>query len=219
MCFFLLFLIFPLFLLILKYRREATRWKAKAQLLSAAVERLSAEAEALHAQAEKMHNMVLTYIDERSRARRECAEITQKLEKEKAQLEQRLASLMIRPKEEGFLWARPADGHFAAKPKRPLGEVWIRVPTVDVLALAAAEEALVRRHGIAAVVVRRIRELMSKTVFEARSPDGPTRMEVPLRPPAVYVKEGDSGVIAWRPAPPIDAVLRNAKKEDEGYLR
>jgi len=65
--------------------------------------------------------------------------------------------------------------------------------------------------------VRRIRELMSKTVLEARGPDGPVRIEVPLRPPAVYVK--DSGVIAWRPAPSIGVVLRNAEKEDESYLR
>jgi hypothetical protein len=222
--YFFLLLFLPLFLLLLKHRREAARWRAKAQLLSAAVERLAAEAEALHVQMEKMQGMVSTYIGERSRVRAECAEAVKKLEKEKAELERKLASLTAQqqqqPKPEGVLWARPAEGHFAAKPRRPLGEVWIRVPAVDVLALAAAEEALARRYGAAAVVVRRIRELMSKTVLEERGPDGSSRrMEVPLRPPAVYVKEGDSGVIAWRPAPSIDTVLRNARKEDDGYLR
>jgi len=220
MCFFLPLLLFlPFFLLLARYRREAARWRAKAQLLSAAAERLAAEAEALYAQAEKMQGMVSTYIDERSRVRRECADALQRLEKEKAELERKLASLTAQPKAEGFLWARPVGGHFAVKPKRPLGEVWIRVPAVDILALAAAEEALARRHGAAAVVVRRIRELMSKTVFEARGPDGLARIEAPLRPPAVYVKAGDTGVIAWRPAPSIDTVLRNAEKEEEGYLR
>jgi outer membrane murein-binding lipoprotein Lpp len=219
MCFFLLPLLFLLFLLVLKHRREAARWRAKAQLLSAAVERLAAEAEALHAQVEKMRDMVAAYVDERSRVRTECTEAVRRLEKEKTELERKLASLLAtEPKAEGFLWARPVDGHFAVKPKRPLREVWIRVPTVDVAALMAAEEALVQRYGVAAVVVRQIRELMSKTVLEARGPDGPTRIEVPFRPPAVYVKEGDSGVIAWRPAPSIDLVLRNAKKEDKGYL-
>jgi predicted nuclease with TOPRIM domain len=217
MCFFLLPLLLLFSLLVLKLRREAARWRAKAQLLSAAVERLAAEAEALRAQAEKMQNMVSTYVDERSRIRAECAEAVQRLEREKAQLKQKLASLTAEPKAEGFLWARPAGDHFAVKPRRPLGEVWIRIPTVDIQALIAAEEALARRHGVAAVVVRRIRELMSKTVLEARGPDGPARMEVPLRPPAVYVR--DSGVIAWRPAPSIATVVRNAEKEDEGYLR
>lgn len=219
MCLFSLLLFLPLFLLVLKHRREAAKWRAKAQLLSAAVERLAAEAEALHAQAEKMQAMVSTYIDERSRARAECAEAVKRLEKEKAELERRLTSLTAQqqPKPEDVLWARPVDGHFAAMPKRPLAEVWIRVPAVDLLALAAAEEVLARRHGAAAVVARRIRELMSKTVLEARGPDGLARMEVPLRPPAVYVR--DSGVIAWRPAPPIGAVIRNAEKEEEGYLR
>jgi hypothetical protein len=217
MCFFLIPLLLPFFLLVLKLRREAARWRAKAQLLSAAVERLAAEAEALHAQAEKMQNMVSTYVDERNRIRAECAEAVQRLEKEKAQLEQKLASLAARPKAEGFLWARPAGDHFAVMPKRPLGEVWIRVPTVDIQALIAAEVALARRHGVAAVAARRIRELMSKTVLEARGPDGPARMEVPFRPPAVYIR--DSGVIAWRPAPSIATVVRNAEKEDEGYLR
>jgi cell division protein FtsB len=217
MCFFLLPLLFLLFLLVLKHMREAARWRAKAQLLSAAVERLAAEAEALYAQVEKMQDMISTYIDERSRIRAECSEAVQRLEKEKAKLERELASLTAKPKAEGFLWARPAGDHFAVKPRRPLGEVWIRIPTVDIQALIAAEEALARRHGAAAVVVRRIRELMSKTVLEARGPDGPVRIEVPLRPPAVYVK--DSGVIAWRPAPSIGVVLRNAEKEDESYLR
>ncbi len=216
MYFFLVFLLLPLFLLVFKLRREVAHWRAKAQLLSAAVERLSAEAEALRAQVEKMQGMISTYIEERSRIRTECAEAVQRLEKEKAQLEQKLASLTAQPKAEGVLWARPVGGHFAVKPKRPLGEVWIRVPTVDILALAAAEEALARRHGAAAVVVRRIRELMSKTVLEARGSDGVVRIEVPLRPPAVYVR--DHEVIAWRPAPSIDAVIRNAEKEDEGYL-
>jgi hypothetical protein len=217
MYFFLFPLLFLLFLLVLKYRREAARWRAKAQLLSAAVERLAAEAEALHAQVEKMQDMVAAYIDERSRVRTECTEAVRRLEKEKTELERKLASLLAaKPKAEGFLWARPVDGHFAVKPRRPLGEVWIRVPTVDVAALIAAEEALARRYGAAAVVVRRIRELMSKTVLEGRGPDGPVRIEVPLRPPAVYVR--DSGVIAWRPAPSIDMILHNSKKEDEGYL-
>ncbi len=217
MCFFLLPLFFLLFLLVLKHRREAARWRAKAQLLSAAVERLAAEAEALYAQVEKMRDMVTAYIDERSRVRTECAEAVRRLEKEKTELEQKLASLTAaKPKVEGFLWARPVDGHFAVRPGRPLREVWIRIPTVDIAALAAAEEALARRHGAAAVVVRRIRELMSKTVLEARGSDGAVRIEVPLRPPAVYVR--DHEVIAWRPAPSIDAVLRNAEKEDEGYL-
>ncbi len=223
MYFFLLPLLFLLFLLVLKHRREAARWRAKAQLLSAAVERLAAEAEALHAQAEKMRDTISAYIDERSRIRTECAEAVRRLEKEKAELEQRLASLTARlaqptAKVEGVLWARPVEDHFAVRPGRPLGEVWIRVPTVDVAALIAAEEALARRYGAAAVVVRRIRELMSKTVLEARSSDGLSRIEVPFRPPAVYVREGDGGVIAWRPAPSIDAVLRNARLEDEGYL-
>ena len=212
----------PFLLLIVKHRREAARWRAKAQLLSAAVERLAAEAEALYAQAEKMQGMVMTYIGERSRIRGECAEALQRVEREKAELERRLASLAApppQPKAEGILWARPVEGHFAVRPRRPLGEVWIRVPTVDILALVAIEEALARRRGVAAVVARRIRELMSKTVFEARGPDGPARFEAPLRPPAVYVKEGGSGVIAWRPAPSIAAVLRNAEKEEEGYLR
>jgi hypothetical protein len=219
MYFFFFFPLFLLFLLVLKYRREAAKWRAKVQLLSAAVERLAAEAEALYAQVEKMQNMITTYIDERSRVRTECAEAVRRLEKEKTELERKLASLLAaQPKVEGFLWARPVDGHFAVRPRRPLREVWIRVPTVDVLALAAAEEALAKRYGVAAVVVRRVKELMSKTVLEARSSDGPVRIEVPLRPPAVYVREGDSGVIAWRPAPSIDTVLSNAKKEDEGYL-
>jgi regulator of replication initiation timing len=224
MHFFLLPLLFLLFLLVLKHRREAARWRAKAQLLSAAVERLAAEAEALHAQVEKMQDMITAYIDERSRVRTECAEAVRRLEKEKTELERKLASLAAsqptaQPKAEDVLWARPVGGHFAVGARRPLGEVWIRVPTVDILALAAVEEALARRHGVAAVAVRRIRELMSKTVLEERGPNGSTRIEVPLRPPAVYVREGNSGVIAWRPAPPIDMILRNAKKEDEGYLR
>ena len=216
MCFFLLPLLLLFSLLVLKYRREALRWRAEARRLSAEVEKLSAEVEALSAQAEKMQNMISTYIDERSRIRAECAEAVQRLEKEKAQLERKLASLTAKPKAEGFLWARPADDHFAAKPRRPLGEVWIHVPTVDIQALIAAEEALARRRGVAAVVVRRIRELMSKTILEARGPDGPVRIEVPFRPPAVYVR--DSGVVAWRPAPSIGVVLRNAEKEDEGFL-
>jgi hypothetical protein len=220
MYFFLLLPLLLLFLLVLKYRREAAKWRAKAQLLSAAVERFAAEAEALRAQVEKVNSSLLYYVEERNRVRAECAETVKKLEKEKAELERRLASLLAaQPKAEGFLWARPLGGHFAVKPKRPLGEVWIRVPTVDVLALAAAEEALARRYGAAAVVVRRVRELMSKTVLEGRGPNGSVRIEVPLRPPAVYVREGDSGVIAWRPAPSIDMILRNVKKEDEGYLR
>jgi hypothetical protein len=225
MCFFLLSLLFLLLIIVLKHRREAARWRAKAQLLSAAVERLAAEAEALHAQVEKMQGMISTYqgmistyIDERSRIRTDCAEAVRRLQKEKTELEQKLTSLLAaQPKAEGFLWARQLGGHFAVKPKRPLGEVWIRVPTVDVLALAAAEEALAKRYGAAAVVVRRVRELMSKTVLEERGPNGPTRIEVPLRPPAVYVKDGE--VVAWRPAPSIDVILRNVKKEDEGYLR
>ncbi|MFP3200478.1 MAG: hypothetical protein RXR06_11455 [Thermoproteus sp.] len=223
-------------ILIFKYRAEAGRYRAKAALLSAAVERIAAEVEALSAELERAHRMISMYVEERHEVRRTCAEVErerERLEREARELAGRLSVCeeargklasgwpFADAAEEGkFLWARRVGRHMAARPEVGLDGVWIRVPAVNVSAVSALEARLAKRNGVAAILRPYVRRLMSRTEVLASHVDGSlrvslVRMEVPLRPPAVYVK--DVNVIAWGPAPIIDDVLKYAEKEEEGY--
>jgi hypothetical protein len=222
-------------ILIFKHR-EAGRYRAKAALLSAAVERIAAEAEALSAELERAHRMIYMYVAERADVRAACAEVErerERLEREARELAGRLSACEeARSKlasgwpfagatEEGkLLWARRVGWHMAARPEARLDEIWIRVPAVNVSAVSALEARLAKRNGVAAILRPYVRRLMSRTEVLASHVDDSlrvslVRMEVPLRPPAVYVK--DVNVIAWGPAPIIDDVLKYAEKEEEGY--
>jgi hypothetical protein len=218
------------------YRGEAERYRAKAALLSAAVERVAAEVEALSAELERAHRMISMYVEERGEVRRTCAEVAEQLrrkEREARELAGRLSACeearsrlasgwpFADAAEEGkFLWARRVGWHMAARPEVRLDGVWIRVPAVNVSAVSALEARLAKRNGVAAILRPYVRRLMSRTeVLASRVDDSLrvslVRMEVPLRPPAVYVK--DVNVIAWGPAPIIDDVLKYAEKEEGGY--
>jgi outer membrane murein-binding lipoprotein Lpp len=222
--------------ILIKYRAEAERYRAKAALLSAAVERVAAEVEALSAELERAHRMISMYVAERADVRAACAEVErerERLGREAKELAGRLAACEeARSKlasgwpfadaaEEGkFLWARRVGWHMAARPEVRLDGVWIRVPAVNVSAVSALEARLAKRNGVAAILRPYVRRLMSRTeVLASRVDDSLrvslVRMELPLRPPAVYVK--DVNVIAWGPAPIIDDVLKYAEKEEEGY--
>jgi len=228
--------------LLLKYRREAGRYRAKAALLSAAVERIAAEAEALSgslaAELERAHRMISMYVAERADVRSACAEVErerERLGREARELAGRLAAceeakgkladelaslasgaLTARAEEVRPLWFR-FTGHYAAKlPMLDVKDIWVRVPMLDFAGTARAVKYLARRHGIWRSEADHIARAMAKTAVLIMTKDGRRLMTIDRAlVPAYYI--ADFGIIVWRPAPWLSEVFEDIKKEEEGY--
>jgi hypothetical protein len=177
---------------------ELRRARRKAAFLAAAVEALAAHAERLEETLRRFD--VSAYVREREELRAKLREAEEALRAREAP-----------PRDGGYAWVRPLP-HTAVRPAASYRELWVRIPVIDLDEARRAEEELARRYG----AVRRwwlVREAMSKTEIVGVRPDGAReRIVVPARPPALYL--ADYRVVAWRPAPYVDAVLRHAAAEE-----
>jgi len=182
---------------------ELRRAKRKAAFLAAAVEGLAAHAERLEEALRRLD--VSAYVREREELRAKLREAEEALRAREAP-----------PREGRYLWVRPL-AHIAVRPASSYKELWVKIPVINLDEARRAEEELARKHG----VVRRwglVREAMSKTEIIGVRPDGvKERVVVPARPPALYLE--DYRVVAWRPAPYVDAVLKHAVREESDAAR
>jgi len=182
---------------------ELRRAKRKAAFLAAAVEGLAAHAERLEEALRRLD--VSAYVREREELRAKLREAEEALRAREAP-----------PREGRYLWVRPL-AHIAVRPASSYKELWVKIPVINLDEARRAEEELARKHG----VVRRwglVREAMSKTEIIGVRPDGvKERVVVPARPPALYLE--DYRVVAWRPAPYVDAVLKHAVREEGDAAR
>jgi len=182
---------------------ELRRAKRKAAFLAAAVEGLAAHAERLEEALRRLD--VSAYVREREELRAKLREAEEALRAREAP-----------PREGRYLWVRPL-AHIAVRPASSYKELWVKIPVINLDEARRAEEELARKHG----VVRRwglVREAMSKTEIIGVRPDGvKERVVVPARPPALYLE--DYRVVAWRPAPYVDAVLKHAVREEGDAVR
>ena len=182
---------------------ELRRAKRKAAFLAAAVEGLAAHAERLEEALQRLD--VSAYVREREELRAKLREAEEALRAREAP-----------PREGRYLWVRPL-AHIAVRPASSYKELWVKIPVINLDEARRAEEELARKHG----VVRRwglVREAMSKTEIIGVRPDGvKERVVVPARPPALYLE--DYRVVAWRPAPYVDAVLKHAVREEGDAAR
>jgi hypothetical protein len=182
---------------------ELRKTRRKAALLSTAVEALAAHAERLEEALRRFD--VASYVKEREELRMKLREVEEALRARDA------------PQREGkYLWVRPLT-HIAIRPATAYKELWVKVPIINLDEARRTEEALARKYG----AVRRwglVREAMSRTEIVGVRPDGvKERVVVPARPPALYLLDYD--VVAWRPAPHVDAVLKYATREESDATR
>jgi hypothetical protein len=177
---------------------ELRRAKRKIAFLAAAVEGLAAHAEKLEEALQRLD--VSSYVREREELRTKLREAEEALKTREAP-----------PRAGRYLWVRPL-AHIAMRPAAGYKELWVKIPIINLDEARRAEEELARKHG----AVRRwelVREAMSKTEIIGVRPDGvKERVVVPARPPALYLE--DYRVVAWRPAPYVDAVLKHAVREE-----
>jgi hypothetical protein len=177
---------------------ELRKTKKKVAFLASAVEALAAHAERLEETLLRFD--VASYVKERE-------ELRMKLREAEEALRAREAS----PRSGKYVWVRPL-AHIAMRPAASYKELWIKIPVVNLDETRRAEEQLAKKYG----AIRRwelVREAMSETEIIGVRPDGvKERIVVPARPPALYL--ADYRVVAWRPAPYVDAVLRYAAMEE-----
>jgi hypothetical protein len=177
--------------------------KRKAAFLAAAVEGLAAHAERLEEALRRLD--VSSYVREREELRTKLREAEEALRAREAP-----------PREGRYLWVRPL-AHIAVRPAAGYKELWVKIPVINLDEARRAEEELAKKYGVA----RRwelVREAMSKTEIIGVRPDGvKERVVVPARPPALYLE--DYMVVAWRPAPYVDAVLKHAAREEGDAAR
>jgi len=182
---------------------ELRKAKKKASFLASAVETLAAHAERLEEALRKLD--VASYVREREELRMKLREA-----------EEALRARELPPRAGRYAWVRPLS-HIAVRPAASYRELWVRIPVINLDEVRRAEEELARKYG----AVRRwglVREAMSKTEIIGVRPDGvKERVVVPARPPALYLL--DYGVVAWRPAPYVDAVLSHAAREESDAVR
>ncbi len=177
---------------------ELRKAKRKAAFLAAAVEGLAAHAERLEEALQRFD--VASYVREREELRMKLREAEEALRAREAP-----------PRAGRYVWVRPLV-HIAVRPAASYKEMWMKIPVINLDEARRAEEQLAKKHG----AVRRwwlVKEAMSKTEIIGVRPDGvKERVVVPARPPALYLE--DYRVLAWRPAPYVDAVLKHAIREE-----
>jgi len=182
---------------------ELRKAKRKAFFLASAVEALAAHAERLEEALRRFD--VASYVREREELRMKLREAEEALKARDA------------PQREGrYLWVRPLT-HIAMRPATAYKELWVKVPVINLDEARRAEEEMAKKYG----AVKRwglVREAMSRTEIIGVRPDGvKERIVVPARPPALYLLDYD--VVAWRPAPYVDAVLKYASREESDATR
>ncbi len=177
---------------------ELRKTKKKVAFLAYAVEALAAHAERLEEALQKFD--VASYVREREELRMKLREAEEALKMREAP-----------PRAGRYVWVRPL-GHIAMRPAASYKELWVKIPVINLDEARRAEEQLAKKYG----AVKRwwlVKEAMSKTEIIGVRPDGvKERVVVPARPPALYL--ADYRVVAWRPAPYVDAVLRHAIREE-----
>jgi hypothetical protein len=182
---------------------ELQKAKRKATFLAVAVEALATHAERLEEALQRFD--VSSYVKEREELRMKLREAEEALKAREAP-----------PRSSKYVWVRPLM-HIAMRPAASYKEVWVKIPVINLDEVRRAEEELAKKHG----AVRRwglVREAMSKTEIIGVRPDGvKERIVVPARPPALYLE--DYRVVAWRPAPYVDAVLKYAAREESDAVR
>jgi NADH dehydrogenase/NADH:ubiquinone oxidoreductase subunit G len=182
---------------------ELRKARKKAAFLASAVEALAAHAERLEEALLRLD--VAAYVREREELRMKLREAEEALRAREAP-----------PRDGRYLWVRSLI-HTAVRPAAGYRELWVKIPVINLDEVRRAEEELARKYG----AVRRwglVREAMSKTEIVGVRPDGvKERIVVPVRPPALYLE--DYRVVAWRPAPYVDAVLRYAIREESDATR
>jgi hypothetical protein len=182
---------------------ELRKAKKKVFFLATAVETLATHAERLEETLQRFD--VTSYVREREELRMKLREV-----------EETLKARETPPRSGRYLWVRSLT-HIAMRPAASYRELWVRIPVINLDEVKRAEEQLARKYG----AVRRwglVREAMSKTEIIGVRPDGvKERIVVPARPPALYLQ--DYRVVAWRPAPYVDAVLNYATREEGDATR
>ncbi len=182
---------------------ELRRARRKAAFLATAVEALAAHAERLEEALQRFD--VASYVREREELRMKLREAEEALRAREAP-----------PRAGRYVWVRPL-AHVAVRPATSYKELWVKIPVINLDEVRRAEAELARKHG----AVKRwglVREAMSKTEIIGVRPDGvKERVVVPARPPALYLE--DYMVVAWRPAPYVDAVLKHAVREESDAAR
>ncbi|MFZ8809503.1 MAG: hypothetical protein ACO2PN_15530 [Pyrobaculum sp.] len=182
---------------------ELKKTKKKTVFLAAAVDALVAHAERLEETLRRFD--VASYVREREELRMKLREA-----------EEALKTRETSPRDGKYLWVRPLT-HIAVRPAASYRELWVKIPIINLDEVRKAEEQLAKKYG----AVRRwvlVREAMSKTEIIGVRPDGvKERVVVPARPPALYLQ--DYRVLAWRPAPYVDAVLKHATREESDAVQ
>jgi len=182
---------------------ELRKAKKKAAFLASAVEALAARAERLEEALQRFD--VASYVKEREELRMRLKEAEEALKAREAP-----------PRGGKYAWVRPL-AHIAMRPAASYRELWMKIPVINLDEVRRAEEELAKKYG----AVRRwglVREAMSKTEIIGVRPDGVKEcVVVPARPPALYL--ADYRVVAWRPAPYVDAVLKYAAMEESDAAR
>jgi len=182
---------------------ELRKAKKKAAFLASAVEALAAHAERLEEALQRFD--VASYVKEREELRMRLKEAEEALKAREAP-----------PRGGKYAWVRPL-AHIAMRPAASYRELWMKIPVINLDEVRRAEEELAKKYG----AVRRwglVREAMSKTEIIGVRPDGVKEcVVVPARPPALYL--ADYRVVAWRPAPYVDAVLKYAAMEESDAAR
>ena len=177
--------------------------KKKVAFLASAVEALATHAERLEEALQRFD--VASYVKEREELRMKLREAEEALRAREAPL-----------RSGKYAWVRPL-AHFAVRLADSYKEMWIKIPVINLDEVRRAEEELAKKYG----AVRRwglVREVMSKTEIIGVKPDGvKERVVVPARPPTLYL--ADYRVVAWRPAPYVDAVLKYAAMEESDAAR
>jgi NADH dehydrogenase/NADH:ubiquinone oxidoreductase subunit G len=177
---------------------ELRKAKKKAAFLASAVEALAAHAERLEEALQRFD--VASYVKEREELRMKLREA-----------EEALRTRESPPRSGKYAWVRPL-AHIAMRPAADYKELWVKIPVINLDEVRRAEKELAKKYG----VVRKwglVREAMSKTEIIGVRPDGVKEcVVVPARPPALCL--ADYRVVAWRPAPHVDAVLKYAVMEE-----
>jgi hypothetical protein len=182
---------------------ELRKARKKAAFLATAAEALAAHAERLEETLRRFDTA--SYVREREELRMKLREAEEALRAREAP-----------PRVGRYDWVRQL-AHTAMRPAASYKELWVKVPVINLDEVRRAEEELAKKYG----AVRRwglVREAMAKTEIIGVRPDGvKERVVVPARPPALYL--ADYRVVAWRPAPYVDAVLNYAAREENGAVQ
>ena len=182
---------------------ELRKARKKAAFLATAAEALVAHAERLEETLRRFDTA--SYVREREELRMKLREAEEALRAREAP-----------PRVGRYDWVRQL-AHTAMRPAASYKELWVKVPVINLDEVRRAEEELAKKYG----AVRRwglVREAMAKTEIIGVRPDGvKERVVVPARPPALYL--ADYRVVAWRPAPYVDAVLNYAAREENGAVQ